>query len=76
MLVDQVDPDMVCLGVEVIERVELEAEKESVKVVDALLHDGQGRVEPGHIHAGSLDKVFGPDDAVDGLLAGRRAHGQ
>ena len=46
LLVDQVDPDRVRLGVQVVEGVELEAEQQRVEVTDPLLHQGQGRVQP------------------------------
>ena len=46
LLVDQVDPDGVAPGVEVIEGVELEPEEERVKVPDSLFHQRQRGVEP------------------------------
>ena len=46
LLVDEVDPDGVTLGVEVVEGVELEPEEERVEVSDSLLHQRQRGVEP------------------------------
>ena len=40
LLVNLVDPDGVDLWVEVVEGEVLEAEEETVKLADALLHDG------------------------------------
>ena len=58
LLVNLVDPDGVDLWVEVVEGEVLEAEEETVELADALLHDGQGRIKPAHVHAGPLHKAL------------------
>ena len=58
LLVNLVDPDGVDFWVEVVEGEVLEAEEQTVELADALLHDGQGRIKPAHVHASPLHKAL------------------